>query len=138
MPRNTPYAGVAAIFRSRLAAGQPPLVFEDGRQRRNFIHVTDVARANRAAMVDAVDAHGPFNIASQEVRTVGEMAEALAAATPGGQTPRVTGGYRLGDVRHVFADPARALVELGFGATVGFEEGMRAFATAPLRDVGGG
>jgi dTDP-L-rhamnose 4-epimerase len=137
MPRDTPYAGVAAIFRSRLAAGQPPLVFEDGGQRRNFIHVADIARANRAAMVEAVDAHGPFNIASDEVRTVGEMATALAGATEDGPTPQVTGDYRLGDVRHVFASPARARAELGFRATVTFDEGMRDFATAPLRSVAG-
>ncbi|CAN5189823.1 NAD-dependent epimerase/dehydratase family protein [soil metagenome] len=133
MPNDTPYAGVAAIFRSRLAAGLAPLVFEDGGQRRNFIHVADVARANHQAMVAAVDAHGPFNIASGEVHTIGEMATALAAATAGGPHPTVTGGFRLGDVRHVFASPERARTALAFTARVGFAEGMAAFATDPLR-----
>lgn len=136
MPRNTPYAGVAAIFRSRLEQGQPPLIFEDGRQRRNFVHVDDVARANLIALTQATTARGPFNIASPNTHTVGEMAEALAQAVPDGPTPQVTGSYRLGDVRHVFASPDRARSVLGFTATVGFEEGMAAFATAPLREVG--
>lgn len=75
-----------------------------------------------------------FNIASGEPHTVGEMAEALADAY-GPQAPRpgVVGGYRIGDVRHIVASPAKAQRELGFLATVPFAEGMREFATAPLR-----
>jgi dTDP-L-rhamnose 4-epimerase len=132
MPKGTPYAGVASIFRSALADGLPPRVFEDGRQLRNFVHVKDVARANVLAL-DA-GASGPFNIASPTPHTVGEMAEALAAgAGPDAPRPVVVGGYRLGDVRHVFASPERARRELGFEASVGFEEGMAAFAREPQR-----
>jgi dTDP-L-rhamnose 4-epimerase len=134
MPRDTPYAGVASIFRSAYAAGQPPAVFEDGRQRRDFVHVHDVARANVLALTGAEPIPGVFNIASGEPHTVGEMATALASAFgDGAPQPQVTGRYRLGDVRHVFASPTRAAAQLGFTASVRFAEGMREFATAPLR-----
>ena len=134
MPRDTPYAGVAALFRSALERGESPRVFEDGRQRRDFIHVTDVARANLAALGAAAagGALRAYNVASGEPHTVGEMAAALAA-TFGGPAPVVTGEFRVGDVRHVVAAPARAEGELGFRARVPFDTGMRQFATAPLR-----
>lgn len=133
MPRGTPYAGVAAIFRSRLLEGREPLVFEDGGQRRDFVHVRDVARANVLALERL--AAGPpepgglraYNIASGEPRTVGGLAAALAAAL-GGPAPRVTGGYRLGDVRHIVARPDRARRELGFCPRVAFADGMAEFA----------
>jgi dTDP-L-rhamnose 4-epimerase len=133
MPRDTPYAGVAAIFRSRLMNGEAPLVFEDGGQRRDFVHVRDVARANVLALERL--AAGPpepgglraYNIASGEPRTIGDMARALAGAF-GGPAPRVTGGHRLGDVRHIVARPDRARRELGFGPEVPFADGMAEFA----------
>ena len=132
MPRDTPYAGVASIMRSALERGEAPLLFEDGRQRRNFVHVGDVAHANVLAL--GAGEPGPFNIASGEPHTVGEMAHALADAFGAhGPRPEVVGGYRLGDVRHVFASPERARSVLGFRAAVGFGDGMREFAHAPLR-----
>jgi dTDP-L-rhamnose 4-epimerase len=138
MPRDTPYSGVAAIFRSCLENGVPPRVFEDGGQRRDFVHVRDVARANLLAL-EAVDraAGGGlrcYNVASGEPHTVGEMAGALAGAFGGGLAPVVTGEYRLGDVRHVVASPAAAGADLGFRAQVGFAEGMAEFARAALRE----
>ena len=132
MPRDTPYAGVAAIFRSALAAGQAPRVFEDGGQRRDFIHVTDVALANLAALTVPEPVPGAFNVASGQPHTVGEMAAALAAAMHG-PAPQVVGGWRPGDVRHIFASPAHAATRLGFRAEIGFAEGMAEFAAAPLR-----
>ncbi|HEV2087387.1 MAG TPA: NAD-dependent epimerase/dehydratase family protein, partial [Cryptosporangiaceae bacterium] len=135
MPRDTPYAGVAAIFRSALENGVPPRVFEDGGQRRDFVHVRDVAAANLAA-VDATGtadaAFAAYNVASGEPHTVGEMAFALADAF-GGPDPVVTGDYRLGDVRHVVASPGLARSGLGFTARVDFATGMKEFASAPLR-----
>ncbi|MEU3282791.1 NAD-dependent epimerase/dehydratase family protein [Streptomyces antibioticus] len=131
MPRDTPYAGVASFFRSALARGEAPRVFEDGRQRRDFVHVRDVAAANTVAL-EAGSGGGTltvFNTGSGEPRTVGEMARALAAAH-GGPEPVVTGEYRLGDVRHITADSSRLRAELGWKPTVGFEEGMREFAAA--------
>ena len=159
MPRDTPYSGVAAIFRSCLENGLPPRVFEDGGQRRDFVHVRDVARANLLAL-EAVDrtigtgwvagsASGRpggrgaeagglrcYNVASGEPHTVGEMASALADAF-GGIEPVVTGEYRLGDVRHIVASPAAAARDLGFRAQTSFAEGIAEFAQAPLREPAG-
>ncbi len=145
MPRNTPYAGVASIFRSALADNRAPKVTEDGEQRRNFVHVIDVARANVLALLkssaigqqESVGSHRTYNVASTQSRTVGEMACSLAKAfgsAPGDALwPVVTGGFRQGDVRHVFASPNRAATELGYQSTISFDLGMQAFATASLR-----
>jgi len=136
MPRDTPYAGVAAIFRSALEAGRAPEVTEDGGQRRDFVHVRDVARANELALHADEPVDGPLNIASGTPHTVLEMASALAAGFgTGTPEPVVTGRYRLGDVRHVFAATDAAAERLGFRAEVGFDVGMQEFATAPLRQV---
>jgi len=132
MPRDTPYSGVAAIFRSALERGQPPLVFEDGGQRRDFVHVRDVARANLAAVAATREGFRTYNVASGVPRTVGALATALACAL-GGPQPVVTGQFRAGDVRHVVASPARATRELGFAAAEEFGAGVAEFARAPLR-----
>ncbi|HEV7861556.1 MAG TPA: NAD-dependent epimerase/dehydratase family protein [Acidimicrobiia bacterium] len=133
MPRDTPYAGVASIFRSALAGGRPALVFEDGGQTRDFVHVGDVARANVLALTSDVRP-GAYNIASGTPHTVLDMAGALTDAF-GSDAPRpeIHGGWRPGDVRHIVASARRAQEELGFTAQVGFEEGMAEFALAPQR-----
>lgn len=146
MPRDTPYSGVAAIFRSRLEHGMPPRVFEDGGQRRDFVHVRDVARANLLALEAAGRAAGGspaggawagalrcYNVASGEPRTIGEMAGALAGAF-GAIEPVVTGEFRLGDVRHIVASPEAAARDLGFRARTRFADGIAEFARAPLRE----
>ncbi|HLJ08095.1 MAG TPA: NAD-dependent epimerase/dehydratase family protein [Acidimicrobiia bacterium] len=134
MPARTQYAGVAAIFRSALASGQPARVFEDGGQRRDFVHVDDVARANLLAAQDRSAGWHVCNVASGRPVSILEMARALAAANGAGTpAPVVTGEFRLGDVRHVFASTHEAETVLGFRAAVGPEEGMRRFATAELR-----
>jgi len=134
MPKDTPYAGVASLFRSALARGEQPRVYEDGGQRRDFVHVRDVAQANRLALESEQRAGAltAYNVASGVPHTVGDLARELAHAA-GGPEPVVTGQYRLGDVRHVVASADRARVELGFTAEVSFEDGIREFATAPLR-----
>ncbi len=132
MPRDTPYAGVAAIFRSSLERGDAPQVFEDGGQRRDFVHVSDVAAANVAALTATEPVPGSFNVASGVPHTILDLASTLAAAMDGPE-PEVTGAYRLGDVRHVTASPALAAEQLGFQAEVSFEQGIEEFATAPLR-----
>lgn len=143
MPRDTPYAGVASFFRSALERGEAPTVFEDGAQRRDFVHVEDIARANVGALESLAapaSSHAPqvageglrvYNAGSGEPHTVGEMAGALADAF-GGPAPVVTGEYRMGDVRHVTADSSLLRSELGWSAKVGFKEGMTRFASAPL------
>jgi len=134
MPRDTPYAGVASIFRSALEGGRAPQVFEDGGQTRDFVHVGDVARANVMAITGGEVESGAYNVASGAPHTVGEMAVALAAAFgPGAPRPVVTGAWRLGDVRHVVASPVRAAEVLGFRAEVDFAAGMAEFARAPVR-----
>jgi dTDP-L-rhamnose 4-epimerase len=137
MPRDTPYAGVASIFRSALAAGRPALVFEDGGQTRDFVHVGDVARANVLALTAPVRS-GAYNVASGRPRTVLDMAVALSDAFgPAAPRPEVVGGWRAGDVRHIVASPRKAAEQLGFTAEIGFEDGMQEFGHAPQRSTAG-
>jgi dTDP-L-rhamnose 4-epimerase len=135
MPRDTPYAGVASIFRSALARGTAPQVMEDGRQRRDFVHVSEVAAANALALAAQLPAGRcvPVNVCSGQPHTVGELATELARAM-GGPAPQIVGGARPGDVRHVTADPSRATELLGYRARVSFADGVAAFATDPLRE----
>ncbi|MBS4102157.1 NAD-dependent epimerase/dehydratase family protein [Tsukamurella paurometabola] len=134
MPRDTPYAGVASIFRSALAAGRPPRVFEDGRQARDFVHVRDVAAANLRALDAPADRpFRAYNVCSGVPVTIGDVAAILASESPGAPAPVVTGEFRTPDVRHIVADPARAAAELGFTASIRPECGLAEFATAPLR-----
>ena len=144
MPRDTPYAGVASFFRSALAAGRAPRVFEDGAQRRDFVHVRDVARATVTAL-DALASGGvpdgpgalrAYNVGSGTPRTVGQLASALADAC-GGPSPEITGEYRFGDVRHVTASSERIWRELHWRAAVPFAAGIAEFAGAPAGRVTG-
>ncbi len=132
MPRDTPYAGVASIFRSAIERGEPPMVLEDGGQLRDFVHVHDVARANVLALEQrAFD--GPLNIASGHPVSVLDVAHTLTGAASRGLEPLVVGGTRPGDVRHVFAATGAAAEHLDFRATVRPADGIASFATAPLR-----
>ncbi|MGD1240502.1 NAD-dependent epimerase/dehydratase family protein [Mycobacterium seoulense] len=133
MPRDTPYSGVAAIFRSSLEKGQPPRVFEDGGQMRDFVHVDDVAAANLAAVTSALDGFTAVNVCSGRPVSILQVAGALCGARGGSLSPVITGQYRSGDVRHIVADPSRAVDVLGFRAAVDPAEGLRDFAFAPLR-----
>lgn len=131
MPRDTPYAGVSAIFLSSLRRGDAPQVFEDGGQRRDFIHVQDIA----AATVLACERHDAgfraYNVGSGTPRTVGEMASALAHALDGPK-PVITGKFRLADVRHITADSSRLRDELGWKPRIAFDAGMAELATTLL------
>ncbi len=149
MPRDTPYSGVAAIFRSSMEKGESPKVFEDGRQMRDFVHVADVARANVLALerlgeigVEAsrerpaesvTESFAAYNVASGHPVTIADVARILS----GGEDPTVTGEYRTGDVRHVVASPELAATELGFVAEVTPEVGIADFVHAPLRAPAG-
>ena len=132
MPRDTPYSGVAAIFRSSLEKGEAPRVFEDGGQMRDFVHVDDVAAANVAAVAATETGFEAFNVCSGKPVSILDVASALCDAR-GGITPVVTGQYRSGDVRHIVADPAKAAARLGFRAAIDPADGLREFAAAPLR-----
>ncbi len=138
MPQNTPYAGVASLFRSAVERGEAPRVFEDGAQRRDFVHVRDVASANLAAVrwsaTAAAGTFRAFNVGSGDIHTIGELAEQVSRHA-GGPPPVITGEYRLGDVRHITASSQRLRDELDWRPTVTFEAGMREFATAPLREA---
>jgi len=128
LPRDTPYAGVAALFVSMLRRGESPRVFEDGQQRRDFVHVRDVARATVAALQgDEPGACRAFNVGSGTPRTVGQMAQELAHAT-GGLAPTVTGQFRIGDVRHITASSQRAADQLRWSASESFAGGMAELA----------
>jgi dTDP-L-rhamnose 4-epimerase len=133
MPRDTPYSGVAAIFRSALENGEAPKVFEDGGQMRDFVHVDDVAAANIIAVKAVDDGFLAANVCSGQPVSIRDVAEQLSAAS-GGPAPQVTGQYRSGDVRHIVADPARAKKLLGYSATIQPRDGLREFAKAALRE----
>jgi dTDP-L-rhamnose 4-epimerase len=111
---SNPYTGVLAIFAARLQNEQPPMIFEDGRQRRDFVHVEDVALAFvRAATRDGVGG-GVYNIGSGVDRSVEEVARSLASAMGKDIAPQITGKARAGDIRHNIPDITRARAELGF------------------------
>ncbi len=138
MPRDTPYSGVAAMFRSSVERGEPPRVFEDGAQMRDFVHVSDVAAANVRALRVVMEASpgqvAAYNVCSGEPVSIRKVADLVAQGTARPLAPVVTGEYRAGDVRHVVASGAAARVGLGFSAKVSPAQGLREFATAPLRD----
>ncbi len=126
---SNPYTGVLAIFASRLLNRQPPLIFEDGGQRRDFVHVEDVARAFAEALVSP-DADGEvFNIGSGHDRSVSEVARSLARAMGREEIgPEIVGKSRTGDIRHCFCDGSKAAEKLGFRAEKNFEEGLAQLA----------
>jgi dTDP-L-rhamnose 4-epimerase len=132
MPRDTPYSGVAAIFRSQLEAGDVPRVFEDGGQMRDFVHVDDIAAANVASVEANTEGFNAANVCSGKPISILEVATELCEAR-GEASPVVTGQYRSGDVRHIVASPAGARELLGFHAVVDPRDGLREFAFAKLR-----
>lgn len=111
---TNPYTGVLANFASRLLMDRPPLIYEDGQQRRDFVSIHDVAQACLLALEKAAAAGRVFNIGSGNPMSVLDMARAIALAMNKGIEPEVSGRYRLGDIRHCFADTTQATVVLGF------------------------
>jgi dTDP-L-rhamnose 4-epimerase len=134
MPYDSPYAGVAAVFRTYVARNEAPPVYEDGKPQRDFVHVRDVAAANVTALSYQGSGLRAFNVASGEPRSIGELAGALALAA-GAPAPVITGRFRVGDVRHIVASPARIRAELGWAPAVDFATGMAELATAPMRGL---
>jgi dTDP-L-rhamnose 4-epimerase len=126
---SNPYTGVLAIFASRIHNGNRPVIFEDGQQRRDFVHVEDVAQAFLLAL-DRPEAAGQvYNIGSGVDRTVQDVAELLAEAMGRPDlTPEIAGKARAGDIRHNIPDITKARTELGYTPNKDFSEGLRELA----------
>jgi dTDP-L-rhamnose 4-epimerase len=121
---SNPYTGVAAIFASRLLNGRPPIIFEDGKQSRDFIHVSDIVRGILLALeADRAPGHA-INLGTGQPSTVLQIAQALSAGLETEIEPIRNGQYRTGDIRHCVADPQRARELLGFDAATTLEDGM--------------
>ncbi len=126
---SNPYTGVLAIFAARLLNGQQPMIFEDGEQRRDFVHVTDVARAFADALVSPAAVGETFNIGSGHDRSVSEVATELARAMGKNDlTPQIVGKARIGDIRHCFCDTGLASDKFGFEARQEFGAGLAELA----------
>jgi dTDP-L-rhamnose 4-epimerase len=122
---SNPYTGVLAIFASRLLNGNAPFVFEDGLQRRDFVHVSDVARACVLALERPEAVDRVFNVGSGHAYTVLDVARAMARATGRGDiSPALSGNHRVGDIRHCFADIGLARRMLGYTPRMTFEDGL--------------
>jgi dTDP-L-rhamnose 4-epimerase len=121
---SNPYTGVAAIFISRLLNDLPPLLFEDGNQRRDFVHVADVAEAFAVVLESDVRIWETFNVGSGKPITVTEMAWTLARLLRKNIAPEILNKYRVGDVRHCFPDISKIKHVFGFEPRRSFENGM--------------
>ncbi|WP_147148446.1 NAD-dependent epimerase/dehydratase family protein [Reyranella soli] len=121
---SNPYTGVAAIFISRLLNGEPPLVFEDGEQQRDFVHVKDVAEAFATVLESDKRIWGAFNVGSGRSVSVNSIARTLARLLRKNIAPRVLNQYRVGDIRHCFADVSRIAETYAFRPRRDFEGGM--------------
>jgi dTDP-L-rhamnose 4-epimerase len=126
---SNPYTGVLAIFASRIANGKVPLIFEDGMQRRDFVHVEDIAQAFRLALDHPAAVGAVFNVASGQDRTIAEVAR-LQAASMGRPDiqPEITGQARAGDIRHCIPDLTKVRTMLGYTAEKPFDEGLAELA----------
>ena len=128
---SNPYTGVLAIFAARLLNGEPPIVFEDGQQQRDFVSVHDVVEACRLALDRPAEqvAGRALNVGSGDPHTVVDVARALAASLDRPIEPELTRRYRAGDIRHCFADITEAQRVLGYRPAVRFHEGLTQLAT---------
>jgi dTDP-L-rhamnose 4-epimerase len=120
---GNPYTGVAAIFSTRLLAGGRPVVFEDGRQTRDFVHVSDVVQANLLAL-EQPDADGIYNVGTGRAISVAQLARLLASLLKPGTEPEIVGQFRAGDVRHCVARIERIQQDLGYRPRIMLEEGL--------------
>ncbi|MGZ5123894.1 MAG: NAD-dependent epimerase/dehydratase family protein [Burkholderiales bacterium] len=125
---SNPYTGVLAIFASRLLNDHAPKIFEDGLQQRDFVSVYDIAQASRLALEIPGAAGEVFNVASGSVYTVREIAERMAQVLGKEVEPEITGKYRVGDIRHCFADISKARRMLGYEPRVKLEDGLMELA----------
>jgi dTDP-L-rhamnose 4-epimerase len=122
---NNPYTGVCAIFSSRIKNNNPPVVYEDGNQARDFINVKDIARANIMAMESPAANYEYFNVGTGNKRSILDIANTLIKFYNKQLTPQVTGQFRPGDIRHCYADITKIKNKIGFEPMCGFEDGMK-------------
>lgn len=121
---SNPYTGVAAIFSSRLLNGKPPLIFEDGQQTRDFVHVRDIVQANLLALDSEAANYQAINIGTGRRTSVAEIATLLTARLGLDIAPRIVHEFRKGDIRHCYADISKARCLLGYTPSVPFEQGV--------------
>jgi dTDP-L-rhamnose 4-epimerase len=121
---SNPYTGVAAIFSSRLLNGNRPLIFEDGLQSRDFVHVTDIVQSNLLAMRNGHVSYDVFNIGTGRSLTILDVAHALSKAMDVEIEPEIVGRFREGDIRHCYADISKAQEVLVYKPRVAFEDGV--------------
>jgi dTDP-L-rhamnose 4-epimerase len=126
---NNPYTGVAAIFSGRMLGGQPPLIYEDGRQLRDFVHVSDIVQACRLAMASPAADFETFNVGTGRPISVLQVAEILGGELGWHGGSEITGKFRAGDVRHCFADIGKAERLLGYQPQRSFEDGVHELVT---------
>ena len=134
---GNPYTGACAIFSSRFLSGNPPYIFEDGRQLRDFVHVRDVALANLLALENNGADYQAVNIGTGEPTSLLHLVEALGRTYERNIRPFVSLEYRKGDIRHCYADIGRAKKLLGFESHISLDEGLIELAKwAKLKDWG--
>jgi dTDP-L-rhamnose 4-epimerase len=121
---SNPYTGVAAIFSGRLLNGKPPVIFEDGLQSRDFVHVSDIVQANMLAMESDEAVYEVFNVGTGRALSICDVATALIDELKVTVQPEIVGGFRAGDIRHCVADISKARQRLGYEPRVKFEDGL--------------
>lgn len=122
---SNPYTGVVAIFLSRISNNKPPYIFEDGGQLRDFIHVSDVAKATVQALQTSAADYQAINIGTGKATSILGLAKLLSDVVEKNIEPEITNKYRRGDIRHCYADTAKAEKLLGFRATTSLREGLK-------------
>lgn len=125
---SNPYTGVAAVFASRMLNGQQPIIFEDGEQMRDFVHVKDIVRANILAMERTKSDGQVINVGSGQPITIRQVADVLARSLGKNVMPIISNKCRVGDVRHCYADITKAQNLLGYEPQVSYDEGFRELA----------
>ena len=130
---SNPYTGVAAIFASRMVNANPPVVYEDGEQTRDFVHVSDIVRANLRAMESPAGDFGIFNVGTGRPSSLLDLMGHLSRALGVDTEPEVTHQFRAGDIRHCYSDPSLFETTYGFRPAVELAEGIKDVAAAALQ-----
>lgn len=126
---SNPYTGVAAIFLSNVKNDNPPLIFEDGKQSRDFIYVDDIVEANLLAMKNRKADYDFFNVGTGQPRSIKEIAQTIISLYQKKLSPKILKKFRSGDIRHCYADITKISKKLGFKPRVSFREGMKKLIT---------